>query len=227
MSNSDSFMDEVSEEVRRDRMFALWKKYGMFAIAGIVLVVGAAGGKAWLDHQAQVEAQRVGGAVIAASSAGPDDAAAALTAIAEQTDHAGAAVLARLRAAAALAESGDAEGAAAAYDVLASSPDADDLLKSFASFRALTLRADAMDPAEAAAAFEAVAGGSGPFRLLALEAQGAAQLQAGDRDAAVAAFQTVAEDEGAPQGLRQRALAALSSLGAEAPVNADIVSDDG
>ncbi|MEL7462628.1 MAG: tetratricopeptide repeat protein [Pseudomonadota bacterium] len=227
MSNNDSFIEEVSEEVRRDRMFALWKRYGPFVIGAIVLIVAAAGGKAWLDFQAREDAKVAGGAVIAAASAPPGEAAAALTAIADQADHEGAALLARLRAAAALAADGDAAGAAAAYDVVASSPSADGLMKDFAAFRALALRADDMAPADALAALEPMANGSGPFRLLALEAQAAAHLRAGDRDAAIAALQTVGEDETAPNGLRQRALAALSALGAPATTGAELVGGQG
>ena len=51
VSDSDSFISEVSEEVRRDRMFALWRKYGPFLIGAIALIVAAAGLKAYLDAE--------------------------------------------------------------------------------------------------------------------------------------------------------------------------------
>lgn len=213
MSDRDSFIDEVSEEVRRDRMFALWKRYGPFVIGAIVAVVALAGVKTWMDAEAEKSARRAGGAVIAAADAPPAEAAEALTTLAGQTDHEGAALLARLRAAAVLAATGDAEGAAAAYDQVAADANAEKLLQDFAAYRAVALRADDLAPADAAAAFEAMATGSGPFRLLALEAQAAAWLRAGDKDAAAQALQVVAEDEATPQGLRQRALAALTALG--------------
>ena len=125
----------------------------------------------------------------------------------------GASLLARLRAAGALAASGDADGASATYDEIAADPGADKLLQDFAAYRALSLRADQMTPDAAVDAFEPIANGAGPFRLLALEAQAAAHLRAGDRGAASEALQLVAEDESAPNGLRQRAYAALEALG--------------
>ena len=213
MSDRDSFIDEVSEEVRKDRMFALWKRYGPFVIGAVVAVVALTGVKNWLDHQARKAARQAGGALIAAADAPPEEAAAALTALAEQTDHEGAAALARLRAAGALAAAGDKDAAAAAYDVIAADAGADKLLQDFAAFRALALRADEMAPDAAIDALEAIAGGAGPFRLLALEAQAAAFLRAGDVEAASEALQIVAEDERTPNGLRQRALAALTALG--------------
>ena len=56
VSDSDSFISEVSEEVRRDRMFALWRKYGPFLIGAIALIVAAAGLKAYLDAEERAAA---------------------------------------------------------------------------------------------------------------------------------------------------------------------------
>ena len=46
MSNPDSFIDEVTEEVRRDRLFRLFRKYGWI---GVVIILGLVGGTAWTD----------------------------------------------------------------------------------------------------------------------------------------------------------------------------------
>ena len=45
MSDSDSFIDEVTEEVRRDRLFGYFRRYGWIAAVVIVVVVGGAGGR--------------------------------------------------------------------------------------------------------------------------------------------------------------------------------------
>lgn len=215
MSDNDSFISEVSEEVRRDRMFALWKRFGPLVIGAVVAVVAAAGVKTYLDHQADVSARSAGGALLAAADGTPAQAAEALTALADQTDHEGAATLARLRAASALAEAGDVGAAASAYDVVAGDAGADALLQDFASFRALMLRADGMAPDALADSLAPFISG-GPFRLLALEAQGLAFHRAGDETSAAAALKEVAEDEATPPGLRQRVLAVMTALGIEA-----------
>ena len=44
MSQNESFIDEVSEELRRDRLFALFRRW---AWLGILIVVVAVGGAAW------------------------------------------------------------------------------------------------------------------------------------------------------------------------------------
>jgi hypothetical protein len=43
LSESDSFIQEVSEEVRQDRMFALWKKWGPYVLAGTATELGRSG----------------------------------------------------------------------------------------------------------------------------------------------------------------------------------------
>lgn len=42
MSDTDSFIEEVSEEVRRDRLFRLFRKYAWLAILLVVLIVAGA-----------------------------------------------------------------------------------------------------------------------------------------------------------------------------------------
>src|SRR6266700_2461111 len=49
---SDIFR-EIDEELRRDNLLKLWKQYGRYVIAAVVLVLIAAGAVvAWRDHQA-------------------------------------------------------------------------------------------------------------------------------------------------------------------------------
>ena len=48
MSETDSFIEEVTEEVRRDRLFALFRRYGWIVLVLIVLVVG---GAAWNEYR--------------------------------------------------------------------------------------------------------------------------------------------------------------------------------
>lgn len=214
MSDSDSFINEVSEEVRRDRMYALWRRWGPYVIGGVVAVVALAGGKAWLDAKAVQDARDAGAAMIAVSETAPTEAAEALTTLADNADDDGVAVLARLRAAGAFAADGRAEDAAKAYEIVAADDAADPILKDFAAFRAVAERTANMAPMARADALTPIADGNGAFRLLALEAKGAALLAAGDREAAAEAMRAVVADEATPQGLRQRVEAVLTAIGA-------------
>ena len=213
MSDSDSFINEVSEEVRRDRMFALWRKYGPYVIGAIVLIVAAAGVKAYLDAQERAAAQEAGGALIAASEGDLDAQTAALTALADSADHVGARLLAELRAAGVMAATGDAAGAANAYDEGAASATADPLLQDFAAYRATILRGATMEPSAFADALSPIANGSGPFRLLAMEARGIALVRAGDQTAGEEELRAAFSDEAAPQALRQRIEVLMTAIG--------------
>ena len=73
MSNNDSFIDEVTEEVRRDKLFAAFRKYGWI---GAVVVIGIVGGTAWNEWQQSREAARAqafGDAVLDALDLGAPD----------------------------------------------------------------------------------------------------------------------------------------------------------
>ena len=215
MSDSDSFINEVSEEVRRDRYFSLWKKYGPFLIGGVIAIVVAAAVVTYLDQRARAAAQAAGGALIEASQGDLEAQIAALTELADATDHDGEALVARLRVAAALATDGDAEGAAAIYDRIASDDAADALLQDFAAFRAVALRGEGMPPAAYADALSPIANGNGAYRLLAIEARGIALFRAGDETGARDELRAVYNDERAPQSLTRRVEILAQAMGLE------------
>ena len=55
MSDSDSFIDEVTEEVRRDRLFLLLRRWGWI---GALLIVVVVGGAAWNEYRKAQEMAR-------------------------------------------------------------------------------------------------------------------------------------------------------------------------
>ncbi|NCM96108.1 MAG: tetratricopeptide repeat protein [Rhodobacterales bacterium] len=216
MSDSDSFIQEVSEEVRRDRMFRLWRRYAPAVLGGVVLVVGATAFNAWRDHSRAAAAQEMGARMIAAGeAAAPAARAEAFLALADAADG-GAATLARLRAAAELAAAGDAGGAAQAYGRIAEAADTEPAFAAFAAYRAAVLAAPQAGAAATIATLTPLTAEGGPFRLLALEARAAAHLALGDRAAARADLDAVAADPLATENLRARAREALATLGAQA-----------
>ena len=57
MSLNESFIQEVSDEVRRDRLFRLFRKYGWLAIFLLLLIVGGAGINEWKKNKDKVAAE--------------------------------------------------------------------------------------------------------------------------------------------------------------------------
>jgi hypothetical protein len=213
VSDADSFIQEVSEEVRRDRLFGLWKRYGPFVIGGVVAVVAATGVDAWLKHQQAADAREAGAALLrAAEASDPARRAEALLAAADAAGE-GAAMLARLQAAAALAEAGDAAAAARVYRGVAEDATTPPEFAAFAAYRAAVLAAPETGPAAAVAALTPLAAEGQPFRALALEALAGLKLQNGDEPGARADLEALVADQTLTQATRDRAgrlLAALS-----------------
>lgn len=214
MSDSDSFINEVTEEVRRDRMFALWKKYGPLVLAAVVLIVVGGFANSWWNTRQQLAAEEAGGALIAiereadaAARAGAYEAAAAAA-------EGGPALAALLRAAAAHEAAGETGAAKAAFEAVALDPAASSALSDFARFRALTLGAEDMPPADFATALAPLAEVGGPYRLLALEARAGARASSGDMSGAIEDLNAILDSPDATQGTRARASEWLAALGA-------------
>lgn len=212
MSDTDSFIDEVTEEVRRDRLFGYLKRYGWIAALAILGVVGAAGYYDYARAQQAAKAQALGDAMIAALSADDDAArAASLADISAQTPQ-GAAILAFMTAGA-QAQAGEAAQAAATLETVSGNGDVPLIYRQVASFKALMLQTDTTDTDTRRAGFEALAVPGVRLRLLAEEQLALLDIEAGDTDGAIARFQSIMDDAEATSGLQRRALQAMVALG--------------
>ena len=69
MSNTDSFIEEVTEEVRRERLYKMFRRYGWIGITAVVLLVGGAAWNEWNKAQKAAEAQALGDAILVAAEA--------------------------------------------------------------------------------------------------------------------------------------------------------------
>lgn len=76
MSDTDSFIDEVTEEVRRDRLYGYVRRYGWIAAIVIIGIVGAAGFNEYRRAQEEAKAQALGDAMLAALASDEDEARA-------------------------------------------------------------------------------------------------------------------------------------------------------
>ncbi len=215
MSETDSFIQEVSEEVRRDRMFRLWKKYGPYAVAGVVAVVAVSAGLNWMKHRQIQQARETGGAFLAADIASVEDQEILIGSV-----EGPAAVIARLRLAAAKADAGDVQAAAALYREVAGEAGLDPTYADLARLQAVRVGVAAMDPAEAVAELDPLTAEGAPYRVLALELRATVRLNAGDVEAAHADLNAIIGDPQATRESSERAVALLLSSGGEVPAAA-------
>ncbi len=207
MNEADHFIDEVTEELRRDRLFAMMRKYGWIAILLVLLIVGGTAYNEWQKARRQAAAEALGDALSAALESEDEAARAAAFDAIEAGGDAGA-LVALLRA----ASLGD-EESLAALEALADSPDISPLYSDLARFK----RAVAGDlDAEARLSLLApLSRAGGPFRVLAEEQMAMAEIELGRQAAAISRLQALLVDNDASQPLRQRATQLIVALGAE------------
>ncbi len=214
MADTDSFIHEVTEEVRQDRMFGLWKRYGPYILGGVFLIVAGAAAWQWRVNEQRSMAQEAGGALAAASQL--EDAAARADAFAMAgTEFAGSAHLAKFGEAAAAADAGDVDRAQEIYAQISADAAQPKRWSALADLKSAALTLDAGETDKALAALEPLAVEGEPYRLLAIELQGIAHALSGDVDAAQKAFETVLNDPGATPPLQGRAAEFLRSIGVE------------
>jgi len=212
VSNQDSFINEVSEEVRKDRLYRLFKQYGWIAALGIVLIVGGAAWNEWRKAQAEASAQAAGDAILAAFEGDAEARGAALAAVETQDNAARAAVLALMQSEAALAREDRGE-AVALLEALAGNVDAPQPFRDLATVKAVILGAATIAPDERIARLNALALGGGAFRLLASEQIALAEIELGDSAAAIARLRDIVSDAATSQDLRRRASQLIVALG--------------
>ena len=214
MSEVDHFIEEVTEEVRRDKLFALYRRYGWIAAVVIVMIVGGAAWNEYRKAQAQAAAQRLGDALVAALA--KDDAAARAEALAGlRAGTPGAEAVRRMLLATALAEAGRTQEAVAALEGVGGGDAPEQIYRQIAQFKALALQAGTLPVAERRAGFEALAQPGQPLRLLAEEQLALIEIEQGAREAAIARLERIRQDAEVAQGLLERATRLIVALGGE------------
>jgi len=206
--SDDSFIREVEEELRSDRLKSIWKRYGRLIIAvAIVLVLVTAGYRYWLYYKSE-QASRSGGVFLEAIELSEkDDNPAAIEKL-EQLAEQGSGeypALARLRLAAEYARAGDAQEAIKAFDELANETGFDETLRRVSRLRAGLLLVDHGTYDQVADRLEQLAGDENSFRHSAREGLGLAAYKNGQDEIARDWLQKLLDDTAAPSGIRTRA----------------------
>ena len=213
MSDTDSFITEVSEEVRKDQLFGYVKKYGWIAITLIFVLVGGAAYSEWTKAQDRAASQAAGDALLDALE--QDDIAARAVALAEVTSDGQAAAVSGLLTAAAQQNAGDLAGAKATLDGLATNDVIPQAYRDVAVFKSAMIDVEGIGSAERRDLLQSLATPGLPYRLLAMEQIAIMNVASDDMDAAVAGLQAILEDAAVSRGLRDRAQTLMVALGAE------------
>ena len=206
MSNTDSFIDEVTEEVRRDRLFGYFRRYGWIPA---VIVIGLVGGTAyneWSTVQVAQVAQARGDALLdALELEDVAERAASLSTIAHEDEDA---LVAKL-----LAAGVDAEQAADLLGSIATDDTQPQYIRDLARLKMASIDG-AVTVDEAAAILVELSEPGGVYRNVAMELLVALELRRGSIEAALALLQAHIKDADASSEQIQRMAELIVALGA-------------
>ncbi|MBP1805555.1 hypothetical protein [Rubellimicrobium aerolatum] len=208
MTNAnESFIDEVTEAVRRDRLNRWFRRWGWLVAVLVLAIVGGAATYEWSRSRGEAAAELRGDAILDALET--EDAGARLAALSGLPRGGDEGAVVALLLAAEQQAAGQAEEAVATLRAMAADGAVPPLYRDLASLKALMAEGAGADRA----ALEALAAPGGTFRLLALEQVALLDLSAGRREDAVATLRTIREDAGVTAAQRGRVEALLAALG--------------
>ena len=212
MSDTDSFLQEVSEELRRDRLYRNIRKYGWIAILLVIVIVGAATYREYQKSQAEMEAELFGTSIIdALTEKNAADRILKLQKINAPEENARA-ILAMLLSAEANAN-GSATLEMSSLSEITQSLSIDAHYRDLLNFKILLGSAEIMDLDKRIIAFEALSKPGNPFRLLAEEQIALIELELGNTDEAIEKISQILLDSELTTGLRNRATQMMIALG--------------
>lgn len=216
-NQNDSFIDEVTEDLRRDRLFLAMRRYGWIAVLAIVVLVGAAAWREWSTARAARTAQAFGDALLAAEATQGDAAARAAAVAGVAAPQPSQAALRDLMAANLLAEAGQLAEATQRYDAAATAAGnaGDKVMADLAALRSVLAQGPAMEASARDTVLGKLSTPGAPFELIALELKALALVSAGRDQDAVTLVRQIQQRDGLGQGQRRRLAELLITLGVD------------
>jgi len=210
--------DEIEEDLRADRARRLALRWGGLALGVVLLALAGAGGlQAWRwndQRQAATAANTYLALHRTAEAPGADLPALAdgFSALAREAPE-GYRTLARLRAAALKAETGDTAAALALWDQVASDTTAEALYRDLATLLYVGHGLETADAAQLAARITPLTQPGNAWQAPAREMAALVAIRRGDTAGARQQLQALAADAAATPGLRERAQRLAAGLG--------------
>ena len=218
--SQDNIFREVDEELRGDRMRALWRRLAPFVIGAAVAVVAlVAVNEGWSWYHSNNAANSSDELYAAFDLVEGDDLAGAQAQLDQLIANGSGSypVLAEFRKAGVLAREGKSAEAVAAYDALANNQ-SNAHLRELALVMAGTILVDSGSVSDVEARVGSITAEGSALRNAAREAMGLAQYKAGDFAAAQQSFEAVVNDGDTQSAVRNRMGYYLAQMRAEGVV---------
>jgi hypothetical protein len=214
-TDNEAFLREVDDNLRRDQMVGLAKRWGKPLGALVILALAALAGFLWWQHHRAETAGAEGvelAAVLDDSQVGKATPADPRLATLGQSTRGGYRALSAMTAAA-LAVRTDPADAARRFDAIANDSDQPQPIRDLAMIRSTTLQYDKLPPAQVIARLRPLAVPGGPWFGSAGELTAAAYLKMGNKAQAAPLLVSIARDETVPPTIRGRAGSMAIALG--------------
>lgn len=217
--DADTFVKEVDEELRKDRVNQFVARYGWWLLAAIVLLLGAIAAFIWWHGRQEARAAEQGQQLLDAlqsiesGNRGAASPKIAQLAASEVDSYRVAALFAR---ASNQAEAGQGQAAVATLRSIAENDDFAEPYRQAALIRQTALEFDRLQPQVVIRRLGTLARPGQPWFGSAGEMVGIAHLKMRRPDLAGPLFQRIGRDEAVPPSIRTRAIQMAGSLGYDA-----------
>ena len=216
---NESFLREVDENLRRDRMRDFAKAYGKWLVAALVLFLAAvAGWLYWQNRQqekAAAQSEELMG-IYADIGTGKTEQAAKRLQTLERSDNDVVRALALLTEAAVALDGNNRTAALSNYRTIAADEGLPDAYRNLGLIRATALEFDSIKPEEVIARLEPLTKPGNAWFGTAGEMTAMAYLKQGQRERAARLFAAIAADRQVPQTIRNRSVQIAGTLGVDA-----------
>ncbi len=213
--SDDSFIREVEEELRTERLQNIWNRYGKLIIGSAVIIVAAVAGYRYYEYSIAKQAAENGDAFMQAvrltDQNKRDEALTALENIGE-TGAPTYKTMASMRLAAELAKDGKSDEAVKVYDAIIADASTDEILRSVSRIRAAMVLVDSGSVEDVEGRVQPLLAPGNSFASAAREAVGLAFFKAANLEEAFKQFDAIASDVSTPSNMRQRAGIILSLI---------------
>lgn len=213
---SDPLLREIEDDLREEKFAKLWKQYGSILAAAVVaLVVGVGGFQWWTGYttdQRLETGRKFDSAEELARNGDVVSARSAFETLAAEADG-GYALIATLRKAQLLADEGNIAAARTAYRAIATDTAVDEIYRDIATVRAVIAGMQiGTDDQALQSELASLMAETNHMRFVARELSALIDIEAGDIASARSTLDSLAVDALAPNGLRERATAIVSTL---------------
>jgi hypothetical protein len=207
-------LNEIDEEIKQDKVFQWWKRYGAYVLGLIgAVIIGSAGYYGWMEYEerkVEERSQQFAQAVELRNQGDEEGAAQALARVADTSDS--YAMLASFERAKSLINLGNTEDAVAVYDKVANDTKVDGLYRELATVFSVMQQLDTGDAEVLSNRLSPLTSEGKPFRFAALEMTALLAIRAGDVEKAKTLFGELEKLDDLPGQMKARASEYLTAL---------------